>query len=110
MDRKESRQDRVAQVARELGATLRRQARGRWKDVRTADRNEPGRHVWRFVEGDGSARFLHVEHGAMTRGSNASSRLMSQLESEKWLDRLSQGPEQALLLSSDGRLSAYTAL
>lgn len=107
MDRKETKQQRVTRVAQELGAAIRTQVRGRWK-VRTADRNEPGRHVWRFKEGpDGGARFLHIEHRAMTRGENATSRLLEQLDSERWMDRLRQGPETALLLSLDGQLSPY---
>lgn len=109
MDRKHSKQQRVAQVALEMGTALRQQARGRWKGVKTADRNEPGRHVWRFVTDDGeAARFLHVEHGAMG-ATDAPARLLSQLETEGWLDRLSQGPDRALLLSRDGRLSPYVS-
>lgn len=108
MDRKETQKERVTRVAQELGSAIRRQARGRWKTVRTADRNEPGRHVWRFMETpEGAARFLHVEHKAMTSGKDASGRLLGQLEAERWLDRLQQGPETALLLSRDGQLSPY---
>jgi hypothetical protein len=108
MDRKETQQQRVTRVAQELGVAIRRQARGRWKQVRTAERNEPGRHVWRFIESpEGEARFLHVEHKAMTHGADASGRLLGQLEAEGWLDRLQQGPETALLLSKDGQLSPY---
>lgn len=105
MDRKETRQQRVTRVAQELSAALRQQVRGRWK-VRTADRNEPGRHVWRFREGpDARARFLHVEHRAMTE--NPTARLLELLDAERWLDRLQQGPETALVLSQDGQLSPY---
>lgn len=106
MDSNDSRKQRMMQVARELGAELRREARGRWDGVRTAQRNERGTHVWRFRSGAGD-RFLHVEHGAMVRGRDAASRLLQRLQAGRWLDRLQQGPETALLLSRDGDLAPY---
>jgi hypothetical protein len=109
MDSKETRKQRVTRVARELSTELRRQARGTWSSVRTAQRNERDRHVWRFQPGpDAGERFLHIEHRAMVSGRNPAVRLLEQLRSERWLDRLKQGPETALLLSSDGELAEYT--
>jgi hypothetical protein len=110
MDRKESQKQRITNVARELSTTIRRQARDRWTRVRTAQRNERGRHVWRFQESPGGdERFLHIEHRAMVSGKNPAARLLEQLEAEHWLDRLQEGPETALLLSRDGQLAAYPA-
>jgi hypothetical protein len=107
MDPKETQEQRVTRVALEIGTEIRRQVRGKWK-VRTAERNERGRHVWRFkpASEDGE-RFLHIEHRAMAKGSDSTARLLEQLESERWLDRLQNGPETALLLSSDGRVSSF---
>ncbi|HEX2095334.1 MAG TPA: hypothetical protein VHG28_23260 [Longimicrobiaceae bacterium] len=108
MDPKETKRQQITRVAQELSTAIRRQARGRWKEVRTAERNEPGRHVWRFQPGrGGSERFLHIEHRAMVQGKNPAARLLKRLEAEEWLDRLQQGPETALLLSRDGQLAAF---
>lgn len=108
MDPKETRKQRITRVARELSGTLRRQARGRWKEVRTAERNEQDRHVWRFQSGPGgSERYLHIEHRAMVQGKDPSARLLKRLEEEQWLDRLQQEPQTALLLSGDGQLASY---
>jgi hypothetical protein len=105
MDSKETQRERMTRVAREIGPTIRQQARGRWQDVRMAERNEHGRHVWRFRAGpDGGERFLHVEHRAMVKGKDPAARLLERLEEERWLDRLQKGPDTALLLSRDGRL------
>jgi hypothetical protein len=107
MDR-EIRQQRVASVARELGSALRTQARGQWKRVRTAERNEGNRHVWRFRDGvDGPDRFLHVAHEVMARREDPTRELLRQLQAGKWIERLEQGPETALLLSRGGTLEAY---
>lgn len=108
MDSKETRRQQMTRVAQELSTELRSQVRGRWKGVRTAQRNEEDRHVWRFQSsGGGTERFLHIEHGAMVKGKDAPARLLELLETGRWLDRLHTGPEKALLLSSDGRLAAY---
>lgn len=108
MDRKETQKQRITRVARELSTTIRQQARGRWQEVRTAERNERGRHVWRFQSGPGGGeRFLHIEHRAMVRGDDPAARVMERLESEHWLDRLQKGPETALLLSGNGQLAAF---
>ncbi|HEV2148663.1 MAG TPA: hypothetical protein VGR37_14765 [Longimicrobiaceae bacterium] len=110
MDPKETQKQRITRVARELGPAIREQARGRWTGLRTAERNEPGRHVWRFRSGPGgSERFLHIEHRAMMRGKDPAARLLERLEAEQWLDRLHDGPETALLLSRDGQLAAFPA-
>lgn len=108
MDPKETQKQRMARVAQEISSAIRRQARDRWTEVRTAERNEPGRHVWRFqpAQGEGE-RYLHIEHRAMVQGKNPAGRLLKRLEAEGWLDRLQQGPETALLLSSDGQLAAF---
>lgn len=108
MDRKETQKERILRVAQEMSPAIRTQARGRWNGVRTAERNERGRHVWRFQTPSGADdRFLYIEHRAMATGSNPVARLLGQLEAEGWLDRL-QGSETALLLSRDGQLGAYT--
>ncbi len=105
MDSNETRTQRMTRVAQELGTALRQQARGRWKRVRTAERNERGRRVWRFrLDSDGGERFLHIQHQAMVEGTDPTTRLLDQLESEHWLDRLQQGPATALVLSREGRL------
>jgi hypothetical protein len=106
MDSRETRRERITRVAQEMGDGLRSQARGRWTQVRTAERREGGRHVWRFRAGDQAERFLHVEHRAMARGAG---RVLRRLESQGWLDRLQRGPDAALLLSGDGRLAALPA-
>lgn len=107
MDRKESRQQRVTRVAQELSTPLRRQAHDRWSQLRTAQRNEQGRHVWRFRSGPSEReRFLHIEHSAMVQGKDPAARLLGQLEAEHWLDRLHTGPEAAFVLSDDGQLAA----
>ncbi len=105
MEPRQSTRQRVAGVAREVGPAIRRQARGRWDRVRTAERNERGHHVWRFRNGDGADDlFLHIEHRAMLAGVNPAQRLLKRLAAGDWLDRLQEGSEQALLLSRDGRL------
>lgn len=109
MEPRETRKERITRVSHEMTARIRRQARGRWSEVRTAQRNAQGRHVWRFRSADGgSERFLHVDHGAMLRGGNPAARLLRQLESGGWLDRL-QAPASAVVLSSDGQLAALPA-
>ena len=105
MDRNETPRQRVTRVASELGPIIRRQARGRWTQVRMAERNEHGRHVWRFRPGAGAEeRFLHIEHRAMVRGRDPAARLLKRLDAEGWLDRLHDGSDTALLLSRDGQL------
>lgn len=108
MTPQESHKQQITRVAGELGAAIRRQARGRWRQVRTAERNERGRHVWRFQAGPGTdERFLHIEHGAMMRGKDSAARLLEQLGTGRWLDMLQQGPENGVLLTRDGELTAY---
>lgn len=106
MGSSESRRQRMTEVAEELSTGLRREVRKRWDGVRTAQRNERGTHVWRFRSGAGD-RFLHVEHGAMVRGPGAAAQLMERLQAGRWLDRLREGPDTALLLSRDGELAPY---
>jgi len=108
MEGREQHNQKVASVAKEIGAVLRRQARKRWETVRTADRNEGNRHVWRFQAGPGQAeRFLYVTHEAMVEGENAAPALIEQLKSARLFERLHRGPETSLLLSSGGRLEPY---
>lgn len=103
--RENNNSQKVAQVAKQIGAELRKQARKSWQGVRTAERNEGNRHVWRFRSPeDGRERFLHVSHREMVQGDAAD--LLEQLKSGGWIDRLSQGPETALLLSKSG-LQSY---
>jgi hypothetical protein len=100
----ESQKQQITAVAGELSAAIREQARGRWKRVRTAERNEQGRRVWRFRAGPGQGeRFLHVEHRAMG-GSATAGALLQQLEAGHWLDQL-QGTGAAVLLSRDGSVT-----
>jgi hypothetical protein len=106
MENRERRDPKLAQVAREVGAVLRRQARKRWQTVRTAERNEGNRHVWRFQQADGGTpRFLHVSHDVMRDGDAAS--LLEQLRAGRCFSRLDRGPETSLLLSTGGRLEPY---
>jgi hypothetical protein len=108
MEGREQHKQKVATVAKEIGAVLRRQARKRWETVRTADRNEGNRHVWRFQAGPGQAeRFLYVTHEAMMEGDDAARTLIEQLRSGRLFERLQRGPETSLLLSSSGRLVPY---
>jgi hypothetical protein len=108
MEGREQHTQKVATVAKEIGAVLRRQARKRWETVRTADRNQGNRHVWRFQTGpDRAERFLYVTHEAMVEGENAAPLLIEQLKSGRLFERLHRGPETSLLLSSGGRLEPY---
>ncbi|HEX6036653.1 hypothetical protein [Longimicrobium sp.] len=108
MTPQQSRKQQITRVAGELSAAIKRQARGRWRQVRTAERNESGRHVWRFMAGPGTdARFLHIEHRAMVQGKDASARLLEQLSGGRWMDLLQQGPGNSVLLTRDGELTAY---
>ena len=103
MDSRENQSIKVAKVARLIGAELRKQARKSWQGVRTAERNEGNRHVWRFRSAeDGSERFLHVAKSEMVQGEESATSLLAQLEAGGWIDRLSRGPETALLLSKAG--------
>lgn len=105
MEARENRGEKVAAVARQMGAELRKQARKRWTGVVTAERNEGNRHVWRFrLPADGSERFLHLPHREMVQGGSA--KLLQQLEAGGWTDRLSSGSENAIILSKGG-LQAY---
>jgi hypothetical protein len=107
MEARENRSERVAKAARVIGAELRKQARKSWQGVRTAERNEGNRHVWRFRSPkDGSDRFLHLSHREMVLGGPAS--LLRQLEAAGWIDRLTSGSENALILAKGG-LQAYPA-
>lgn len=106
MGSKESREEKLSRVTEQLGVALRRQAAGSWKRVRTAERAEERRHVWRFrPETDGAVRFLGVTHDAMAEGDNPVPSLLEHLEKGRWLDRLRNGPETALMLGKGGRLS-----
>jgi hypothetical protein len=96
----------ITRVAGELTASIKQQARGRWQKVRTAERREQGRHVWRFQAGPGAGeRFLHIEHGAMMQGKDAAARLLKQLNTGAWLDLLQE--ESSVLLTRDGELTAF---
>lgn len=105
MASRENRGAKVAQVARQIGAELRKQARKSWTGVVTAERNEGDRHVWRFRSpADGSERFLHLPHREMVQGDPAN--LLQQLEAGRWTDLLSSGPGNAVILSKGG-VQAY---
>lgn len=109
MDPKNGRHEQRAEVARELGRMIRRQARRKWSSVRMAQRDDRGHHVWRFrPETGGNERFLHVSHEAMDRSGNPSRVLFRQLREGRWLDRL-DGSETALRLAKDGQVEAWPA-
>ena len=108
MNPQESQKQQITRVAGELSAAIKEQARGRWRKVRTAERNEGGRHVWRFQAGPNAAeRFLHIEHGAMVGSKDAAARLLKLLGNGRWMDLLQQGPENSVLLTRDGELTAF---
>jgi hypothetical protein len=108
MEPNNARVEQRAQVAKDLGRMLRRQARRKWSEVRTAERNEHGHHVWRFRPGtDGNERFLHVSHGAMEQNDNPSRLLFEQLREGRWLDRLERS-DNALRLAEDGKIVPWS--
>ena len=108
MNPQESQKQLITRVSGELSTAIKQQARGVWRQVRTAERNEGGRHVWRFMAGPGkAARFLHIEHRAMVQGKDAAARLLEQLGSGRWLDLLQSGPDNSVLLTRDGQLTAF---
>lgn len=107
MDPQEKRRQALARVTREMGVTIRRQARGRWGDVRTAERNEGGRHVWRFRGPDSDDRFLHVPRSSMIEGDDPAAALLKQLTKARWLDRLQEGPGNSFVLSPRGNLRPW---
>ncbi|HEX5723933.1 MAG TPA: hypothetical protein VFX98_00630 [Longimicrobiaceae bacterium] len=109
MDRREEQRQKLERVAQEVGAVLRRQARRKWDGVRTAERNERGRHVWRFrSESDSRERFLHVTHEAMRQGNRTTAILLEQLAAGRWLDRLDAETTPSLVLSKGGQLEPWT--
>lgn len=108
MKPEKSQKQQITRVAGELSTAIKEQARGRWRQVRTAERNEGGRHVWRFKAGpDAAEQFLHIEHRAMVQGKDAAAQLLEQLGTGRWMDALQQGPGNSVLLSRDGQLTAY---
>jgi hypothetical protein len=108
MKPQETQKQQITRVSGELSSAIKRQARGRWRQVRTAERNESGRHVWRFVGAPGSAeRFLCIEHRAMVQGKNPAAALLEHLGDGRWMDLLQQGPENSVLLNRDGELTAF---
>jgi hypothetical protein len=108
MDGKNRQQEKLSRVARELGTLIRRQAHELWDSMRVAKRNERGQHVWRFRFGtEVQDRFLRVSHQAMAQGENPSRLLFEQLQAGRWIERLNDGPETALLLTSGGQLRAW---
>jgi len=110
MESQNGRIEQRARVAKELGRRIRRQARGKWSGVQTAERNHRGYHVWRFRSGTGAdERFLHVSHDAMEQTTDPSRLLYRQLRVGRWLDRLADGPDTALCLSRDGHVEPWSA-
>ena len=106
MARKESQAQKVARVSRELGAAVKREAAGRWKTVRTGDREEKQRHAYRFQPTPGSGtRYLRVTHAAMVEGDDPVPSLMQHLSAARWLDRL-DGDDTSLVLHEGGRIEA----
>jgi hypothetical protein len=99
---------KLTRVARELGTLIRRQAHELWDSMQVAKRNERGQHVWRFRLGaEEQDRFLRVSHRAMTQGENPSRLLFEQLQAGRWIQRLHEGPETAVLLTSGGQVRAW---
>ena len=108
MEWNQSQQKQVSQVAQEMGEVIRREVSGRSAPVRVADRNERGRHVWRFRSGtEDTERFLHVAHTAMTSGDDSATKLLEQLNRAKWQDRLFEGPQTSFMLSPRGQLKPW---
>ncbi len=108
MEPQETNQPSISTVIHDMGAILRQQARERWKGVRTSQRKERGRHVWRFRSAaDSQERFLHVPRESMTHGKNPAASLLNQLEDAHWLDQLHEGPERSYLLSPAGNLKPW---
>lgn len=106
----ETRQQKLSRVAREIGAEISQQAGGRWRNLRTARRNEGKRHVWRFRAGSGEPdRYLHLSHQAMADGENSAATLLAQLRDARWLDRMQEGPETSFILAPSGRLRVRSA-
>lgn len=98
----------LTRVVREMGVEIRKQAHGRWTQVRTSERNEGSRHVWRFRSGpDMVERFLHIPHEVLLDGRNSAAGLLEQLKRAHWLDRLQEGSATSFLLSPTGRLRPW---
>ncbi len=107
-DPKNRQRQKLSRVARELGTLIRRQAHEKWDLTQVAKRNERGHHVWRFRIGTGETeRFLRVSRKAMIQGENPSRVLFDQLQAGRWLDRLHEGPETALLLTRGGQIRSW---
>jgi hypothetical protein len=101
----ETTKQKLTRVARELGAAMHQQAGGRWSSLRTAKRDLGDRHVWRFRTGGGDPdRFLLLSHRSMTEGEDPTTTVLSQLNQQRWLDRLHEGPETHFRLAPSGRL------
>jgi hypothetical protein len=108
MKPQETQKQQITRVAGELSTAIKRQARGRWRQVRTAERNESGRHVWRFVSAPGQdERFLCIEHRSMVQDKNAAAQLLKHLGDGRWMDLLQQGPDNSVLLTREGELTAF---
>lgn len=105
MARNETHKQKMSRVARELGAAVRREAAGKWTRLRVGERDEKGRHAWKFQPGpNAGVRFLRVTHRAMDQSDNPVPLLLEHLEAGRWLDRLNDGPETSLVLDEGGRL------
>jgi hypothetical protein len=106
----ETTKQKLTRVARELGAAMHQQAGGRWSSLRTAKRDLGDRHVWRFRAGGGDPdRFLLLSHRCMTEGEDPTATVLSQLNQQRWLDRLQDGPETHFRLARGGRLQGRSA-
>jgi hypothetical protein len=108
VDRKNGQHQILSRAVRELGPLIKRQAHEQWNVLHVANRRERGQHVWRFRFGTGEEeRFLRISYRAMVRAEKRTSRLFEQLQAGRWLERLKNGPETALLLTSGGKLRAW---
>lgn len=104
MAKRETHEQKMSRVAKELGDAVRRQASGKWSTMRMGERDESHGHAFKFRPTPGSdIRYLRVTHKAMGQPVPV---LMEQLQAGRWLDRLTDGPETSLVLHEDGRLEA----
>ncbi len=103
----ETRQQKIARVADEVGAGMHSRLGSKWDTVRIARRNRGDQHVWRIRTGsDEPDRYLHLPHRSMTAGDNPTATLLGQLDQGRWLERMESGPETAFRLTPGGQLRA----
>ncbi len=107
MDSQDPKREKLSKTVRELGSSIRDDARERWNGVKTAHRRQGSRQVWRFRTKDAVERFLHVPEDTIGRGRDAAAVVMGQLRDAEWLDRLQRGPETSFVLAPSGKLRPW---